>query len=163
SRHRPASRPVHTRIIHGSSASVAPAPVTSGCSRQRDARLGRAGLRESAGASRVCLGWRVVRALLPGAPGGHALTLRRSALLWSPRIALGVPWYLWPFAEWREQDLTGGLKLVPEPFQDRKGGYALDIWDLLGPTAFGYPATLSVAGYNEGNTFFATARSPLRG
>src|SRR5262249_47778839 len=102
SRHRPASRPVHTRIIHGSSASVAPAPVTSGCSRQRDARLGRAGLRESAVASRVCLGWRVVRALLPGAPGGHAMTLRRIALLctislglWAPRIALGVPWYLW--------------------------------------------------------------------
>ena len=98
------------------------------------------------------------------------MTLRRIALLctitlglWAPRIALGVPWYTWQFAEWREQDLTGGLKLIPEPFQDRKGGYALDIWDLLGPTVFGYPATLSVAGYNEGNTFFATARSPLQG
>jgi len=74
-----------------------------------------------------------------------------------------VPWYLWQFAEWREHDLTGGLKLVPEPFDDRKGGYVISIWDLLAPTVFGYPATLSVAGYNEGNTFFANAHSPIKG
>jgi len=96
--------------------------------------------------------------------------LRRAALLciftvglWAPGVAWGVPWYLWQFAEWREHELSGGLKLVPEPFNDRKGGYVIDIWDLLGPTIFGYEATLSVAGYNEGNTFFANARSPLHG
>ncbi len=98
------------------------------------------------------------------------MMLRRTVLLgvlalgfWVPRPAFAKPEYLWQFAEWREQDLTGGLKLVPEPFQDRRGGYVIDIWDLLGPTVFGDDATLSVAGYNEGNTFFAHAQSPIAG
>ena len=94
----------------------------------------------------------------------HTVVLSVLALALSAQgTAFAKPEYLWQFAEWREHDLTGGLKLVPEPFQDRRGGYVIDIWELLGPTAFGYPATLSVAGYNEGNTFFADARSPLRG
>ena len=83
--------------------------------------------------------------------------MRRHAGLSSVSLHAPAPWcrpcsweppkpeYLWQFGEWREQDLTGGLKLVSEPFHDRRGGYVLDIWDLLGPTAFGYPATLSVA------------------
>ena len=69
----------------------------------------------------------------------------------SPR---GQAVLLWEFAEWRDHDDGSGMKLVTEPSNDRTGGYVLAIWDLLAATMTGVPATLTVAAYNEGNTFF---------